>query len=212
MDIQGVYNTIATEFDHTRHSIWTGVKIFIDDLPPRSIIGDVGIGNGKNAIYAHHTGQHTIMGCDITQAFVDMSKRKMVEHGIKGDVVLGDGLRLPWRDGCLDAVMAVAVIHHLKTPEDRRQFMEELVRVVKPYGGRVLVTAWAAEQPIKTKWRHITGTVSDYMVPWNDKGERFYHLFTKKDMLELIEGVKGEWRLDYEKDNWQWTYRHPKGT
>ena len=54
-------------------------------------------------------------------------------------------LRLPLRSNAFDAVICIAVMHHLSTRERRVKCLEELRRVVA-VGGEVYVQAWALEQ------------------------------------------------------------------
>jgi len=59
--------------------------------------------------------------------------------------MLCDNLNLPFRDESLDAVLSVAVIHHVATAERRVRALRELARVVR-VGGRVMISVWAMEQ------------------------------------------------------------------
>ena len=59
--------------------------------------------------------------------------------------------------GALDAVLCIAVLHHISTLERRLAMLAELARVLR-LGGRALVTVWASEQeqPGKlAKWEPI---------------------------------------------------------
>lgn len=56
-----------------------------------------------------------------------------------------DALSLPFRDAAFDAVISIAVVHHLTTPERRAAAVAEMLRVARP-GGQILVTVWAFEQ------------------------------------------------------------------
>ncbi len=60
-------------------------------------------------------------------------------------VLLCDNLSLPFRDSSLDAVLSVAVIHHMATAERRVQALREMSRVLR-VGGRVMISVWAMEQ------------------------------------------------------------------
>lgn len=66
----------------------------------------------------------------------------------------GDGLNLPFPDGSFDSVFAFDVIEHV---EDDRQFVAELVRVVRP-GGSIAITTPNADLRIfpafLTRWAH----------------------------------------------------------
>ena len=74
------------------------------------------------------------------------------------DVLVSDALHLPYRSSSCDAVLCIAVLHHISTVARRVQLLRELARVLKP-GGRGIVTVWATEQedPAKTikKWALI---------------------------------------------------------
>ncbi len=61
------------------------------------------------------------------------------------NVILLDGLVIPFRSSAFDIVISIAVLHHLSTVAHRRHAVKELVRVVK-VGGKGLVYAWAQEQ------------------------------------------------------------------
>jgi len=67
------------------------------------------------------------------------------KNPIVSQVMLCDNLSLPFRDESLDAVLSVAVIHHVATAERRVRALRELARVVR-VGGRVMISVWAMEQ------------------------------------------------------------------
>jgi len=46
-DCVKVYETIASHFSSTRHSPWPRVTEFIRQIPPGSLVADIGCGNGK---------------------------------------------------------------------------------------------------------------------------------------------------------------------
>ena len=59
--------------------------------------------------------------------------------------MLCDNLSLPFRDESLDAVLSVAVIHHIATAERRVRALRELARDIR-VGGKVMISVWAMEQ------------------------------------------------------------------
>jgi ubiquinone/menaquinone biosynthesis C-methylase UbiE len=63
-------------------------------------------------------------------------------------------LNLPFRDESLDAVLSVAVIHHVATAERRVRALRELARVVR-VGGRVMISVWAMEQRHRKVRHHL---------------------------------------------------------
>lgn len=63
----------------------------------------------------------------------------------KADVAVADGMKLPYASQRFDAVLCIAVLHHITSPARRIEMLTELLRVLRP-GGKALVTAWATEQ------------------------------------------------------------------
>lgn len=61
------------------------------------------------------------------------------------EVMTCDNLKLPYRDGCFDAVVSIGVIHHLTTPKRRAAAVAELSRILRP-GGKLMIYVWAMEQ------------------------------------------------------------------
>ncbi|CAH1956909.1 unnamed protein product [Acanthoscelides obtectus] len=115
---------------------WPKVETFLDDLEPGSIICDVGCGNGK---YLNVNNTIFNIGGEKSNRFCRIVREKNIE------VVAMDALQLPFRDDSLDAVVCVAVVHHLATTERRVRALRELARVLR-VGGRVIVTVWAMER------------------------------------------------------------------
>lgn len=74
------------------------------------------------------------------------------------DVLVCDGLHLPYRRCSCDAVLCIAVLHHMGSKGRRIRLLQELAEVLVP-SGKGLVTVWATEQedPDKTikKWKKI---------------------------------------------------------
>nr|XP_033806162.1 probable tRNA methyltransferase 9B isoform X2 [Geotrypetes seraphini] len=71
-----------------------------------------------------------------------------------------DSLCLPYRNECFDAVLSIAVIHHLSTKERRIRAIKEMARVVR-VGGQIMIYVWAMEQK-RRKFEK-----QDIFVPWN---------------------------------------------
>ncbi|KAK3988131.1 S-adenosyl-L-methionine-dependent methyltransferase [Cladorrhinum sp. PSN332] len=90
--------------------------------------------------------------------------------GIATEVVVADGLSLPFRERSADFVICVAVVHHMSTRARRQEAIRQLLRCVKPAhdghaGGQVLVYVWALEQGNSRRgWEE--GGEQDLLVPW----------------------------------------------
>jgi SAM-dependent methyltransferase len=60
-------------------------------------------------------------------------------------VTQGDARIIPFEDDSFDAIIMIAVIHHIN-PEEHQTVLNEIARVLKP-GAKALITNWAVEQP-----------------------------------------------------------------
>ncbi|XP_063607827.1 alkylated DNA repair protein alkB homolog 8-like [Penaeus indicus] len=131
-----VYDQIAGHFSATRHKPWPNVLEFVTSLPLGAALLDVGCGNGK---YLGHNEKIFQMGCDTSYELVKICNTRGFE------VLTSNCLQLPFRDSTFDAVICIAVIHHLATVERRLASLKEMARVLR-IGGKGLVYVWAMEQ------------------------------------------------------------------
>ncbi|KOC71296.1 Alkylated DNA repair protein alkB like protein 8 [Habropoda laboriosa] len=134
--VHEVYNKISNHFNETRHKQWPNVSKFLQTLDTSDILLDVGCGNGKYLCSEKHIFK---IGCDRSYNLMTICRNKGFE------VFLSDCLYLPYKDNSLDAVICIAVIHHLSTHERRKQAIFELARVLRP-NGKCLIYVWAKEQ------------------------------------------------------------------
>jgi len=194
------YDEIALDFHRTRRALWPGVVKFLKGLGSGSRILDVGCGNGK--YLSLRAADCEVHGCDRCKALVEIAG---ANHP-GACVVYGDGLEgLPYADESFDAVMSIAVVHHLETVDDRMKFIREMMRVLKP-GGMMLVSVWALEAR-KDSWVDAGG--GDFMVPWADKCMRMYHLFSKEEAIGLVDD-DDDGTIEFEANNWYVSYKKIK--
>lgn len=137
------------------------------------------------------------------------------------DTVRSDALHSPLRGGLFDAAISIAVIHHYANRERRVQAVRELLRLVRPGGGQVLIYVWAREQTGRAK-RPVDPATGDSLVRWerNQKYDeaqqvfhRYYHFFAEGELEHLCvaasAGVDGSVDIPirivssyFDKENW----------
>lgn len=183
--VQQTYEHIANHFDKTRTSIWKGVGVFLDDIPKHSLIGDFGCGNGK---YTRYRSDVHVIAIDLCTQLVNIVGCQKTY-----DSMVANCLHSPFRQCVFDFAISIAVLHHVSSPKHRHIFLQNIIDSVRS-GGRVLFTVWAVEQPIKPSWESLGN--QDYFVPWHDKlsgtvFKRYYHLFTKDDIVDMVSLVDG---------------------
>lgn len=197
MELQEVYNKIAPHFDKTRTYIWDGVKEFTENLPPNSIILDAGCGNGKNMYRKDLLYLGFDFSCEMLKYCYRNGKQNIILHNI---------LTLPYRNNYFDYTLSVAVIHHLKSENNKISAIKELIRVTKP-GGKIFIQVWNKKKKLGKQFHQING--NHYLVEWNNtkktkKYMRYYYLFTLGDCLRLLKKIKfiKIQSIKYEKNNW----------
>lgn len=172
-NIETVYNTIASDFNKKRFSVWNCVKRFLDSLTSHTKLLEVGCGNGKNMLYRSDIDA---VGIDISDEQVSICKSKDL------NVQKATMTSLPFSDASFDNIICIAVYHHLETDNERKQSLQEMYRVLKT-GGKLFLTVWAMEQEVSSKRKF---THSDSMVSYkvdDSTHYRYYHIYSE-GMLE----------------------------
>jgi alkylated DNA repair protein alkB family protein 8 len=151
-------------------------------LSPDFFVADIGCGNGKYLNYKNMT----FIGIDACPELAEIASHK-------GIVIIGNVLNLPLRNSCVDAVICIALLHHI-SKDKRRIVVEEIKRICQ---GPILFTVWR-DGIEKENWKSLGN--GDWLVPWNNKFYRYYHLFTMADIHELFQGYK--YTIYEEMGNW----------
>ncbi|KAI1428835.1 uracil-5--methyltransferase TRM9 [Xylaria sp. FL1777] len=213
--VHSVYESIAGHFSSTRYKPWPFIASFLRERVAPGAVGlDVGCGNGKY-LGVREGGDVHIIGSDRSPSLVGIAR------GRGFDVAVADGLALPFRPGCADFVLCIAVIHHMSTRERRVDALRGLLACLRREGGQALVYVWALEQSSSRRgWD--ANSEQDQLVPWVIKAnqnkkdkesaggdgvdatyERFYHLYREGELEEDMRAAGGRVvESGYERDNW----------
>ena len=192
--VESVYNTIASDFNTKRFSVWKCVKTFLNSLESNTKLLEIGCGNGKNMLYRSDIQS---VGIDISEEQVSICKSKNL------DVQKANMTSLPFDDNSFDTIICIATYHHLETDKERKKSLEEMYRVLKP-NGKLMLTVWAMEQDEKSKRRFIT---SDSMVSWklnNSIHYRYYHIYSEGMLEKEVKRLSNFTveAISYEYGNW----------
>tara|TARA_Y100000389_G_scaffold109340_1_gene106407 strand:- start:10566 stop:11165 length:600 start_codon:yes stop_codon:yes gene_type:complete len=187
------YNKNHKEFSNTRHSVWKVVKDFSDLMTLDSNILDAGCGNGKNSVYIkNYKGFSNIVGFDSCIHFVDFCKKRAL------NVDLGDVRSITHQSDKFDFIMCIAVLHHLKTEEERVGALQELLRVLKP-GGKLLITVWAHESDTFSQKRKFK--LGNNSVLFNGQS-RYYYVHDKNTFHQYCNKFQNSKEIFWERGNW----------
>ena len=190
------YQDNAKNFSRTRVFPWPATRKFLDSLPINYNVLDIGCGNGRNLFYRDDLD---MVGLEISSELCQIVKNK------GGNVTNGTMTELPFADNSFDAIICIAVYHHLDNNNDRKKALQEMYRVLKP-GAETFIQVWAMEQPIRSRRKFMK---RDEMVPWKNKtGEilqRYYRIYPKGELEKEISKLESRFQMSdiiYEEGNW----------
>jgi ubiquinone/menaquinone biosynthesis C-methylase UbiE len=102
----------------------------IGEVEGRTVL-DYGCGNGENSLPLVARGARVI-GLDVSNDLLSLARQRLALHGMsdRATFLAGSAHDLPLPDASVDAVMGIAILHHL----DLRLAAREVRRVLKPGG------------------------------------------------------------------------------
>ena len=178
--VKNVYENIANHFDNTRTYTWSWIDEFLNNLNLNSTVYDIGCGNGRNMLKKN---LHFI-GVDNCENFVKICHKKNL------NVINANMINIPLLNNSADAIMCIAVFHHLSTEKLRLDALLEMKRLIKK-NGKILLSVWSINQPRKT--RRVFNSYGNNIVLWNNnKGkiyERYYYIFKLEEIKDLFKKV-----------------------
>jgi demethylmenaquinone methyltransferase/2-methoxy-6-polyprenyl-1,4-benzoquinol methylase len=125
---------------------WRDVVARELSLRPGDRVLDLAAGTGASSMPFHSAGAN-VVACDFSQGMLAVGRR---EHP-QLDLVAGDALRLPFRDGVFDAV---TISFGLRNVADIDAALRELARVTRTHGRLVVLeTSAPLRQPMRAGHR-----------------------------------------------------------
>jgi len=140
--VKNVYDQIAEDFSRTRWNMWPKVEQFIKNLKNETFVADIGCGNGKYIDLLNNDNNREVFASDFSKNLIKVCKER---NRKANSFIVSDCMNCPIRDNSFDAVISIAVIHHLTDFERRKGAISEIIRILRP-GGLGLITVWARDQ------------------------------------------------------------------
>lgn len=137
------YDNIAQIYDQTRwltEPVAEEVADFILELvaaTPETSFLEPGVGTGLNVLPFVRRG-YSVTGIDISQEMLAQFRQKFSETPPNLNLIHADASHLPFPDNHFDVVLTVHLLHAIS---DKRAFLDNINRVLKP-GGFYLNCQW----------------------------------------------------------------------
>lgn len=183
------FNLIAKEFSQTRYCLWPELADnFQGFIKEEDKILDIGCGNGR-LLDLFKKKKIDYVGIDNSEGQIKEAKAKYP----KKNFLVADALKLPFDNNVFDKVFSVAVFHEIPSLELRKQFLKETKRVLKE-NGLLFLTVWDLRFQLslilKYSFLKMIGRSKldwkDVFVPWGKKAQRYYHIFSKREITRLV--------------------------
>ena len=125
--VKGVFRPIFDVYDSMNTLMSLGLDVFwriklLKLMPGDGVILDIGTGTGK--LFSLYKGKSKIIGLDIT-------KEMLIKNPNKGNLLLGSGTQLPFKENKFDGIMSAFVLRNLP---DTSVYFNEAYRVLKNGG------------------------------------------------------------------------------
>ena len=184
------YNLIAEDFSRTRTQVWQELSSLFSDLKQGEKVLDLGCGNARYyQLFKEKGVDYT--GIDTSEKLIKIAQEKYK----RAKLFSVDALNLPFKDNSFDKIYSIAVLHHIPSRNFRLEFLKKAKRVLKPKG-KLILTVWKLQGKkevsllIKYTILKIIGKnkmdFRDILEPWADKTNRYYHLFSKRELIKLV--------------------------
>lgn len=203
------YEVTAKHFDATRSKaaavdfLWAANQIGPDDE-----VLDAGCGNGRLLNY-NDIEPTKYLGLDQSATLVDLAAKHHSQHRFIHQA-LEDLSALP--ADSFSVIFCSAVIMHLPGSKERRQVLQEFLRVGHNRA-RLIISFWKMEGKYRhklwlTRLRKLSGRHPygwrDLIFPWrdaqgNELSSRYYHAFTKRSFKRELS--RAGWDIEAARDD-----------
>jgi SAM-dependent methyltransferase len=199
-----MYSNIAYEFSRTRTKPWRCVETFLASHSASTTLLDAGCGNGRNLAAAYKAG-YTAEGFDVCPEFVDICRARKLNAFVGNIESPINPITKTY-----DAILCIAMLHHLRTNEARQLALQRMFDALNP-GGSLLLTVWSHESEGAKFPKEFC--VGDNIVPWKARNsgeslaDRYYYIYDRAHLdafLGTFQSINpgADIHVSWEEQNW----------
>lgn len=144
----------------------------LGDVRGKTVL-DLGCGSGKCVVPLIHRGADVI-GIDISPELIDLAAKRIKAAGMNATLKVGSAYETGLRDGSIEIIFCMALIHHL----DIVRVRNEMLRVLSPTGYIVL------KEPIR--FSKLSAAICHFLPAHGDISE-FEHPLTRRELATMME-------------------------
>jgi len=146
-------------------------------------VADLGCGTGRNMI---KNDKIEYYGVDFSERMIKNAEKFIKTNKINAKLFKSraDNLSL-FPDEMFDYGLFIAALHCLETPEEREDALKEFYRILKK-NAEALISVWDSED------KRFNGLKGDIYMGWKENNivhMRYYYLYDKKELIDLLENV-----------------------
>jgi tRNA (uracil-5-)-methyltransferase TRM9 len=176
-----VWDSVAKSHNKEALNISPIIKDFLKNK--RGTILDLGCGDGRNLIFGKDLEYYCI---DFSSEQLKKARSYTKKNKIKALFFKTDAYYLDnFYSSFFDYGLFIGTIHCIESKESREKALKEFYRVLKP-NAEALVSIWNSED------LRFKGFEKEIYMTWKaGKSEvmRYYYLFSKKEIIELLENT-----------------------
>lgn len=125
---EDTWNAIAVSFDKTRRKPWMECIDFINSLSKKSVVLDVGCGNGRHLIPCSKQCLK-VVGLDVSKQLLEIVKKKVNKNNLSNvELIHSDAVNIPIKNNSIDAVLYIATLHNISERYRRINSLKEIKR------------------------------------------------------------------------------------
>lgn len=182
MNQEQVWDKIAEKWSEYRKNAPFDVAEFLKYRKGKVL--DLGCGSGRNIIPNPNVEYY---GVDFSSEMLKFAEKNAKKKKANAAFFKSQLYELPFKANFFNTAIFISTLHCIPEPEDRKNALKELYRVLKK-GGEAMITVWNKEQnPIAQKLGAKEGFIN-----WKKEGynfQRYYYFYEEDELRKLLKSV-----------------------